>query len=131
MAVSVRLSRRGRRHIPHFFIVVQDKKKSPKAAYIEKLGFYNPAVNPIELKLDIKRLNEWIKNGAEVSERVKTLAKIVDQGGPKEKPERKGKKLAGKFVEEKEEKNNAKPVDEEADSKSKDETEDSKKEENQ
>ncbi len=98
MAVAIRLARRGKRTQPHYNIIVQDKEKSPKGGYIEKLGYFEPYTNPSTLVLDGAKTQEWIKNGAQPSERVAKL--IVLAGGKKIEPKvRKAKKnFGGKFV---------------------------------
>lgn len=88
MAVTIRLARRGKKKQPHYFIVVQDKEKSPKGAFIEKLGYYNPRTNPITYQLDAERAYEWIKKGAKPSAAIERLLKVVNEGGPKEKLEK-------------------------------------------
>jgi len=94
MAVSIRLARRGRRHEPHYFIVAQDKQKSPKGSFLEKLGYYNPSTNPITLELDITRAEHWLSEGAQISVTVKKLLQIAKDGVEPKKPKTKkfGKK---------------------------------------
>ncbi|HNT29918.1 MAG TPA: 30S ribosomal protein S16 [bacterium] len=96
MAVSIRLSRRGRKAVPHYYIIVQDKEKSPKGSFIEKLGFYNPSARPVILEFDVVKAEQWIKNGAKPSVTVARLIQVAKEG-IKDKGV-KHKKFGGKFT---------------------------------
>jgi small subunit ribosomal protein S16 len=39
------------------------------------VGFYNPIVEPAEVKLDHERINHWMKSGAQPSDTVARLLK--------------------------------------------------------
>ena len=80
MAATIRLSRvgKGPHKRPFFRIIVADKRKSRDSAYLEELGQYNPLTG--ELKLKLERLDYWVKNGAQVTEAVKNLAKRARKG---------------------------------------------------
>jgi len=75
MSVNVRLRRIGKnpKGKPHFRIAVYEKTRSRDGRSIEELGFYCPSDG--QVKLDKERLAHWIKNGAQVSDTVKNLAK--------------------------------------------------------
>ncbi len=75
MTVRVRLRRIGKnaKKNPHFRISVYESTTNRDGKSIEELGFYNPLTGLV--KMDIERLNSWIKKGAQVSEIVKSLAK--------------------------------------------------------
>ncbi len=77
MATRIRLSRAGRRHSPFYHVCVYDIKQSRDAAYVDKLGYYDPA-NADESKqisVDVEKAAEWIKKGATPSETVKSILK--------------------------------------------------------
>jgi len=93
MSVSIRLARRGRKKVPFYYIVVQDKEKTPKGGYLEKLGYYNPAENPVMLELDVAKAEGWIKNGAKPSPTVARLITLAKDGV---KPKAKKSKKFGK-----------------------------------
>jgi small subunit ribosomal protein S16 len=61
-----------------FRIVVTDERSPRDGKYVEKLGWYNP-FGPQDKNyfLDIQRLQYWLDNGAQVSDRVKSLVKNV------------------------------------------------------
>lgn len=73
--VKIRLRRLGAKKAPFYRIVVADSRYPRDGRFIEEIGFYNPTVNPIELKVDAERAQAWIKTGAQPTETVKALLK--------------------------------------------------------
>lgn len=75
--VSIRLSRGGSKKRPFYHIVAADHRKPRDGRYIERLGFYNPLAKGGEetLRVDLDRINYWVSQGAQPSERVNTLIK--------------------------------------------------------
>lgn len=75
--VIIRLSRGGAKKRPFYHIVVADSRRSRDGRNIERLGFYNPrAVGGEEgLRLDLERVQHWVSQGAQLSERVAKLVK--------------------------------------------------------
>ena len=75
MAARVRLRRIGKnpKRNPHFRIAVYHKADSRDSKSIEDIGFYSPKTGEVKLKKE--RYDYWVKNGAEVSETVKSLVK--------------------------------------------------------
>jgi small subunit ribosomal protein S16 len=70
----IRLTRMGRTKRPFYRIVVTDSRKKRDGGSIETLGYYNPMVEPSEIKLDKDRYNYWVGVGAKPSETVKKIA---------------------------------------------------------
>ena len=75
MAVKIRLRRMGAKKAPFYRIVVADSRYPRDGRFIEEIGFYNPTVNPTELKVDVDRAQAWIKTGAQPTETVRDLLK--------------------------------------------------------
>jgi len=75
--VSIRLSRGGAKKRPFYHIVVTDQRNRRDGRYIERVGFFNPVARGAEekLRIDIDRVEHWIGQGAQPSERVSTLLK--------------------------------------------------------
>jgi small subunit ribosomal protein S16 len=87
--LRIRLTRRGAKKDPHYRIVVTEKASRRDGRFVEIVGYYNPAVEPIRLHLDLERVDYWLKNGAQPSETVKTLIRMVadkKQEQPQEEP---------------------------------------------
>ncbi|MBA7704233.1 MAG: 30S ribosomal protein S16 [Candidatus Stahlbacteria bacterium] len=74
--VKIRLTRRGRKKIPFYRIVVIDSKKARDANYIEKVGHYDPRSK--ELKINLDRIEYWISKGAQPTN---TVAKLIAKEG--------------------------------------------------
>ena len=73
MAVKIRLKRLGAKKSPFYRVVVADERSPRDGRFIEELGYYNPLSNPVEIKIDVEKANEWIKKGAQPTETVKSL----------------------------------------------------------
>ena len=73
--VKIRLRRMGAKKAPFYRIVVADSRYPRDGRFIEAIGFYNPTVNPTELKVDVDRAQAWIKTGAQPTETVRDLLK--------------------------------------------------------
>ena len=73
--VKIRLRRMGAKKSPFYRIVVADSRYPRDGRFIEEIGYYNPTVNPTELKVDVDRAQAWIKTGAQPTETVRDLLK--------------------------------------------------------
>ncbi len=75
--VTIRLSRAGAKKRPFYHLVVTDSRNKRDGRYIERLGFFNPIGKATEenLRIDLERVDYWIGQGAQPSDRVKTLLK--------------------------------------------------------
>ncbi|TET99094.1 MAG: 30S ribosomal protein S16 [Candidatus Stahlbacteria bacterium] len=71
MAVKVRLAVVGKKKHRTYRVVAIDSRNPRDGRYLEKLGWYNPRTN--ELELDEEGIMRWEQNGAILSERVKSL----------------------------------------------------------
>ena len=73
MAVKIRLRRMGAKKSPFYRVVVADSRSPRDGKCIEEIGYFNPMVEPAEIKLDMEKVEKWIKNGAQPTERVKSI----------------------------------------------------------
>jgi small subunit ribosomal protein S16 len=80
--VSIRLSRAGAKKRPFYHLVVTDSRNRRDGRYIERLGFFNPVAkgNEEELRIDVERVQYWIGQGAQPSDRVASLLKAKEKG---------------------------------------------------
>ncbi len=85
--VVIRLSRGGAKKRPFYRIVVADKARARNGRFIEQLGYFNPiaAGEDIRLTLDTERLQHWLSNGAQPSDRVKHLVGVHKKAAQAEK----------------------------------------------
>jgi len=75
--VKIRLSRGGSKKRPFYHLTVADSRSSRDGRFIERVGFFNPIARGQEerLRVDAERVDYWVAQGAQVSERVKSLIK--------------------------------------------------------
>ena len=75
MAVKIRLKRIGAKKQPSYRIVVADSRAPRDGKFIEEIGFYNPLAEPKDIRIDVDKAEQWIKNGAQPTDTVKALIK--------------------------------------------------------
>jgi small subunit ribosomal protein S16 len=73
MAVKIRLSRRGRKKLSLFDVVVADARAPRDGRFIEKLGIYNPNTNPATVTLNEASALKWLLNGAQPTDTARTI----------------------------------------------------------
>lgn len=80
--VVIRLARGGSKKRPKYRITVADSRQWVKGKFLEVIGNYNPAPRGAEQKLviDVDKANAWIKQGAQPTERVKSLLRMAGKG---------------------------------------------------
>ena len=75
MATRIRMTRHGSKKRPFYRIVAASTAAPRDGRFIEQLGHYDPTKNPAEVKLDLDRISEWIRKGAQPSDTVSRLIK--------------------------------------------------------
>ncbi len=81
MAVKIRLKRIGKKKKPFYRVVVADSRFPRDGRFIEEIGYYNPLKDPAEIELDMEKVNNWIKNGAQPTDTVKFIIKKYEKDG--------------------------------------------------
>lgn len=73
--VTIRLSRGGSKKRPFYHLNVSDSRTSRDGRFIERVGFFNPIARGGEqrLRVDQERVEYWVAQGAQLSERVAKL----------------------------------------------------------
>jgi small subunit ribosomal protein S16 len=88
MSLVIRLARAGTKKRPVYHIVVADSRAPRDGRFIERLGYFNPLL-PKEkaerLKLDLEKVQAWMKKGAQPSDRV---MRFLDAAGIMKRPKR-------------------------------------------
>ncbi len=79
--VSIRLARSGAKKRPFYHIVVTDSRSARGGRFIERVGFFNPVAKGAEttLEVNVERVNYWVSQGAQPSDRVGQLLKSQAQ----------------------------------------------------
>lgn len=76
MPVKLRLQRKGRKKQPFYHIVVADARAPRDGRFIEKLGTYNPMTKPATIELDRQKAYQWLRNGAQPTETVRSILRF-------------------------------------------------------
>jgi small subunit ribosomal protein S16 len=88
MSLVIRLARAGTKKRPVYHIVVADSRAPRDGRFIERLGYFNPLL-PKEkterLKLNLDKVQAWMKKGAQPSDRV---MRFLDAAGIMKRPKR-------------------------------------------
>ncbi|MCA0432050.1 MAG: 30S ribosomal protein S16 [Proteobacteria bacterium] len=104
MALKIRLARAGSKKRPYYHIVVAAATSPRDGKYIDVLGAFNPLLkkdDPNRVKLDAAKAGEWLKKGAQPTDRV---LRFLDASGLKKREPRNNpqKALPGKKRQERE-----------------------------
>lgn len=73
--VKIRLKRMGANKKPFYRVVVADSRAPRDGRFIEELGYFDPLKEPNEIKIDAEKAQKWLDNGAQPTDRVKSLFK--------------------------------------------------------
>jgi len=75
--VIIRLARGGSKKRPFYHLTVSDSRNARNGRFIERVGFFNPIARGQEerLRVDSERVDYWVSQGAQLSERVAALVK--------------------------------------------------------
>ncbi len=73
MAVRIRLSKRGRKKLALYDIVVSDSRSPRDGKFIQKLGTYNPNTNPATVVLNDELTFNWVMKGALPTDTARTI----------------------------------------------------------
>ena len=73
MAVKLRLMRMGKKKQPTYRLVAADSRSPRNGRFIEILGTYEPRAEPSGIRIDDDKVLEWLRKGAQPTERVEKL----------------------------------------------------------
>ena len=73
--LRIRLQRAGRKNRPNYRLVVAEHTAPIKGRYIDVLGSFDPLVDKHGLVVDMTKIQEWIKKGAQPTNTVARLLK--------------------------------------------------------
>jgi len=85
--LAIRLMRMGAKKRPSYRVVVKEKLSKRDGAYEENVGFYNPTIEPAEIRLKMDRVNYWIERGAQPTDTVRQLIRQQAKAQVAEQPE--------------------------------------------
>ncbi len=73
MAVKIRLARRGRKKRAMYDVVIADARAPRDGRFIEKIGTYNPNVDPAAINIDNEKAFDWVMKGAQPTDTVRAM----------------------------------------------------------
>ena len=86
MSLVIRMARAGTKKRPFYHIVIADSRAPRDGRFIERIGYFNPLL-PKEkterLKLDLDKVKDWMKKGAQPSDRI---MRFLDAAGILKRP---------------------------------------------
>ena len=84
MSLKIRLARGGSKKRPFYSVVIADARAPRDGRFIEKIGTYDPRLakdSGERVKIDAVKAAEWIKKGAQPTDRVaRFLSQITLEG---------------------------------------------------
>lgn len=72
--LKIKLSPIGKKHAPHYRIVVTEEHSKITGRAVDTIGHYHPNTKSVDV--DKELLAKWLKNGAQPTETVKSLLKL-------------------------------------------------------
>lgn len=78
MATKIRLTRHGSKKHPFYRIVAASTAAPRDGRFIQQLGHYDPTQNPAVIKIELDKLDAWIRRGARPTE---TVARLMKKAG--------------------------------------------------
>jgi small subunit ribosomal protein S16 len=78
MAVKIRLRRMGAKKSPFYRIIVADSRSARDGKFIEEIGYYNPNVEPSDVKVNAEAAQKWLATGAQPTD---TVSRLFKQAG--------------------------------------------------
>lgn len=73
MPVKIRLQRHGKKGKPFYWVVAADSRAKRDGRFLEKIGTYNPNVNPAIIDLDVDKAVAWLQNGAQPTDTARAI----------------------------------------------------------
>jgi small subunit ribosomal protein S16 len=73
MSVKIRLARRGRKKLAMYDMVIADARAPRDGRFIEKIGTYNPNVNPAFININEEKALDWIMKGAQPTDTARAI----------------------------------------------------------
>ena len=73
MPLKLRLQRHGKKRSPFYHIVAADSRSPRDGKFVEKVGTYNPNVNPAIIDLNFERALHWLTAGAQPTDTCRAI----------------------------------------------------------
>ena len=76
LVLTIRLARIGKKKKPFYRVVVIERTRPRDGRVKEAVGTYDPLKKPAEIKLDADRIKNWLGQGAQPSDTVRSFLKL-------------------------------------------------------
>jgi small subunit ribosomal protein S16 len=73
--VKIRLMRAGAKKRPFYRVIAIDERRKRDGRALEFLGTYDPVARPSAISLQVERIQEWERRGAQLSDAVRALVR--------------------------------------------------------
>lgn len=82
--LAIRLTRMGAKKRPFYRVIVTEKSQKRDGRFVEIIGYYNPIARSgqVEIKLDMDRMEYWMRSGAQPTDTVRGLIKRHQKAAP-------------------------------------------------
>ncbi len=80
--LKIKLARFGKKKQPHYRIVVNEARDKRDGKYVDIVGHYEPSLTPKTLEIDMPKVEEWLKKGAQPTDTVGSLITRFKSGNP-------------------------------------------------
>ncbi len=80
--LKIKLARFGKRHQPHYRIVINEARDKRDGQYVVAIGQYAPTQNPKILVIDLDAYKSWLAKGAQPTDTVASLVRRYESGNP-------------------------------------------------
>jgi small subunit ribosomal protein S16 len=71
--LKIRLARVGKKKQPTYRVIIADARAPRDGAFVEIIGHYNPRTQQTTFDVDDTKVVEWLRKGAQPTERVEKL----------------------------------------------------------
>ena len=71
--LKIKLTRTGKKHQPHYRIIVAEARSKRDGKAVDSIGHYHPLNSKKTLVIDIKKYQYWLGVGAQPTQTVKNL----------------------------------------------------------
>ena len=75
MEVVIRLQKAGKsaKKRYNYRVVAMNRTTNRQGRHLDLLGYYDPSKEPATVSINLEKLDKWVKNGAQLSDTVRSL----------------------------------------------------------
>ena len=73
MPTRIRLQRKGKKGRPYYHVVIADSRAPRDGKYIERIGAYDPNMNPAFVEVNVDKAMAWLQKGAQPSDTCRAI----------------------------------------------------------